>query len=220
MKAFLFHLVLLQLTVLLCYAGEEACTIPVLSVDHAFGEKVTGQYFNFNREHMSCLTPGKQIQFLAYNPRTSTIGEVVVWGGRNGGSVGDSHGRFNYLNVRPAPGQWQRGDTVVPIDCSHENTVKRCSIPIVSVDHKSGKTGQYFNFDRKYIKELSNNGNLTFQAYNLRTGQIGEVIVWGSANGGTTGDSHGRFNSNKVAPMPGQWRKGDRLYPVDQALCL
>ena len=101
-------------------------------MDHRFGEKVAGQYFNFNREHISCLKPGKQIEFLAYNPRTSTIGEVVVWGSRNGGSLGDSHGRFNYLNVRPAPGQWQKYDTVVPIDCSHENKGKLMFIGIYS----------------------------------------------------------------------------------------
>ena len=87
------------------------------------------------------------------------------------------------------------------------------------MDHKSGKTGQYFNFDRKYIKALKKNGILKFQAYNLRTGQIGDVIVWGSANGGSIGDSHGRFHNNRIAPMPGQWQKGDRLYPVDQTLC-
>ena len=68
---------------------------------------------------MNGLGAGQTLTFLAYNPRTSLIGEVVVWGSTNGGSIGDSHGRFNKKNVAPSPGQWQTGDVFVPVDGSY-----------------------------------------------------------------------------------------------------
>lgn len=94
----------------------ESCEIPILSVDHAFGPSVAGQYFNFNMDKIFNFGAGQTLTFLAYNSRTSVVGEVVVWGSTNGGSVGDSHGRFNRRNVAPSPGQWRTGDKLIPID--------------------------------------------------------------------------------------------------------
>ena len=97
---------------------RKTCEISILSVDHSFGASHTGQYFNFNRKNVNNLGAGQTLKFLAYNLRTGKIGEVIVWGQKNGGSVGDSHGRFNYKKVAPAPGQWQTGDKLVPVDSS------------------------------------------------------------------------------------------------------
>ncbi|XP_066910658.1 uncharacterized protein [Clytia hemisphaerica] len=96
-----------------------------------------------------------------------------------------------------------------------------CKIPILSSDHSSGKNyiGQYFNFDRKRIRGLHEGGSKKFRAYNLRSGLIGRVIVWGSKNGGSKGDAHGRFDNRKVAPKPGQWQPGDYLVPMDCSIC-
>uniref|UniRef100_A0A7M5XM47 EGF-like domain-containing protein n=1 Tax=Clytia hemisphaerica TaxID=252671 RepID=A0A7M5XM47_9CNID len=201
----------------------ESCRIPVLSVDHKFGASFVGQYFNFDRKLVNGLAVGQELKFLAYNPRTSLIGEVVIWGQSNGGSVGDAHGRFNHKNVAPQPGQWKTGDVFVPVDGSFCARVPRktCEISILSVDHAFGPshTGQYFNFDRQHVHNLGAGQTLKFLAYNLRTSKIGEVVVWGNSNGGSIGDSHGRFNSKKVAPAPGQWKTGDKLVPVDASVC-
>ena len=96
-------------------------------MDHAFGPSHIGQYFNFDRTKIRNLGVGQELKFLAYNTRTSLVGEVVVWGQANGGSLGDAHGRFNNRNVAPKPGQWKTGDKLVPIDdsfCAKGNTSK------------------------------------------------------------------------------------------------
>ena len=84
-------------------------------------------------------------------------------------------------------------------------------MPILSVDHKSGLEGQYFNFMRRFIPGLEVKGEMKFHAYNSRTGECGKVVVWGSPNGGSSGDAHGRFDNAPVAAKPGQWKKGDKL---------
>ena len=50
---------------------------------------------------------------MAKNSRTGLYGQVVVWGNKNGGLVGDAHGRFDYNPVAPRTGQWRRGDFLV-----------------------------------------------------------------------------------------------------------
>jgi len=90
------------------------------------------------------------------------------------------------------------------------------SVEITSVDHAAGSNylGKYFNFNRQAVPGLSVGGRLEFKAFNPRTGYYGEVVVWGTSNGGSTGDAHGRFNGDPIGAFPGQWQTGDRLVPV------
>ena len=75
---------------------------------------------------------------------------------------------------------------------------------VLSTDHSSGIRGKYFNFERTVIPRLQAGKEMRFTASNSRTGQIGEVKVWGIASGG--GTAHGRFVEN---PSADQWKKGD-----------
>ena len=95
--------------------APQTCKIDVLSVDSKYGPQNYGAYFNFNRANINLAT-GQTLRFVAYNMRTSLIGEVIVWGSTQGGSVGDSHGRFNRNKVISNPGQWEIGDELVPVD--------------------------------------------------------------------------------------------------------
>ena len=96
---------------------------------------------------------------------------------------------------------------------------RSCRIPILSSDHKSGRMGVYFNFDRKEIKGLKHKQTLRFFAFNTRTNQAGRVVVWGNPNGGSIGDAHGRFDNNPVAPKNDQWKVGDSLVLMDPIFC-
>ena len=69
------------------------------------------------------------------------------------------------------------------------------------------------------VHGLKVKGELKFKAVNSRTGVQGEVVVWGSPNGGSVGDAHGRFNSNPVRPTSGQWRTGDVLVSLYNQNC-
>ena len=82
---------------------------------------------------------------------------------------------------------------------------------VLSTDHRSGTAGQYFNFKRQSISGLTVYGEMKIDAYNSRTGECGQVVLWGRPNGGSEGDAHGRFNSKPVAPKAGQWRVGDMV---------
>merc|ERR1719193_2987756 len=48
--------------------------------------------------------------------------------------------------------------------CTKDGFRSGCSVPIVSVNHKVGAKvlGQYFNFDRKWVKGLGNGQTLRF----------------------------------------------------------
>ena len=167
-------------------------------------------------------------------------GEIVVWGGANGGSTGDAHGRFTGRPVKPAPGQFNVGD-VLRTACKkhhachangqqckgrpHEKCVEagggryecRCHagytnhhIQILSVDHSSGKVGQYFNFNGSTLA-LRPRATMYLKVSNPRTNAKGEVVVWGVDGNGRSrpGDAHGRFTGNPIRPAPGQWQEGD-----------
>ena len=72
-----------------------------------------GVYFNFDRKQLRELAAGVILTFNAKNPRTGMAGEVKVVGETYGGSMGDSHGRFNGNPIAGAEGQWEAGDLVV-----------------------------------------------------------------------------------------------------------
>ena len=85
---------------------------------------------------------------------------------------------------------------------------KKIFVKVLSVDHRSGVLGKYFNFMRTSIPGLKVDGTLVLKAKNQRTGVLGEIKVWAASNGGSVGDAHGRWDA---APGPGQWETGDTV---------
>ena len=77
---------------------------------------------------------------------------------------------------------------------------------VLDTKHKFGDTGKYFGFERTAIPNLKPGESKVFVASNSRTGEIGEVIVWGIESGDAT--AHGRFKKDF---KNSQWRKGDGL---------
>ena len=81
---------------------------------------------------------------------------------------------------------------------------------VLSVDHRSGDMGRYFNFIRVSIPGLEVDGTLWLKAKNKRTGFLSEIQVWGKPNGGSVGDAHGRWSVYEQS-APGQWKTGDTI---------
>lgn len=182
----------------------------VTSVDHAFGPAYVGQYFNFLKSDIG-LPLNAEWRLMMTNKRTGQRAEVVVWGSKNGGSTGDSHGR---LTQGPAPGQFQTGD-VLELD-NQPTAAQRYYIKISSVDHAFGPgvLGQYFNFDMSTAGLKPGEEQKIFLT-NERTKERKKAVLWGSKNGGSTGDSHGRWDDGTAAP--GQFKAGDTL-TTDQVI--
>ena len=62
-----------------------------------------------------------------------------------------------------------------------------------SVNHASGTVGVYFNYWRQFIN-LSSGNTVYFDARNSRSGSVNQIVAWSGKNGGSDGDSHGRYN--------------------------
>ncbi|XP_066937015.1 uncharacterized protein [Clytia hemisphaerica] len=203
-----------------------SCKIPVLSSDHKGGKSIIGKYFNIDRKRIRGLRYRGVKRFMAYNFRLGLLDEVIVWGNKKGGSIGNAHGRFsNRGNVTARPGQWQPGDYLVPMDCSICANLQNssCSIDVLGTvhGHASYRYGQYFNFNRAQVNGLGKNGGMQFLAYNPRNSLMGYVHVWGRASGGGIGDAHGRFNGHGgISYARGQWQVGDKVIPIDQSYCV
>ena len=93
----------------------------------------------------------------------------------------------------------------------------RCTFPVLSVDHKFGVVGKYFNFDRAFIDAILGRtdwNNEIFTTYNDRTEQIHQVIIWNYSNGGTIGDGHGRKHPMESA-YAGDYEVGDNISFMD-----
>ena len=89
---------------------SEENAIKVLSVDHTQG--VVGKYFNFNVTEVDNFLKNQTWEVRKVtikHLRTGKTGEVTIWRGTNGGSVGDGHGRWS---TGSSPGQWETGDIV------------------------------------------------------------------------------------------------------------
>jgi len=86
-------------------------SISVLSVDHSNG--VVGEFFNFNVEDVEMMLNGRtnwdNEVFTMRNPKTGATEQVTLWDHRNGGSIGDGHGRrYPYYSA----GDWKVGDVL------------------------------------------------------------------------------------------------------------
>lgn len=89
--------------------AHPASAFSVLSVDHCCGIP-DGQFFNFDF-HEAETALGRPFHFddqiTVRNGRTGRTGTVVLWDNVNGGSIGDSHGKWV---SGAAGGDWQVGD--------------------------------------------------------------------------------------------------------------
>lgn len=84
-------------------------------------------------------------------------------------------------------------------------------IPVLSNDHSSGRVGVYFNFHAAAVDgflERDNWTNEVFLIRQLRTGAEGNAVLWRQPNGGSLGDSHGRWDPSP--PFSGtEWVSGE-----------
>ncbi|CAK0827198.1 unnamed protein product [Prorocentrum cordatum] len=81
-------------------------------------------------------------------------------------------------------------------------------LPVLSTDHAGGTVGRYFNFD--WVAELGSGTVYWPDLRQCRGGvelAVGSGVLWQGANGGTAGNSHGRFDS--AAAIHRDWKVGD-----------
>ena len=104
-------------TLFVSVIAQDLGTFEVLSVDHSQGN--IGKYFNFNVEEVDKIIGnedwgGTTIQIR--NDETGHISQAILWRSRNGGSVGDGHGRWD--DGTASPGQWRVGDSITILEDS------------------------------------------------------------------------------------------------------
>ncbi len=178
----------------------------VLSNDHSSGR--VGQYFNFNIDEVNrALGAGRTLKsndkLVLKNLRTGETRMAVLWTSRNGGSAGDGHGRWV---SDAAPDQWRANDIVQVFPEALSQSFR-----VLSNDHSSGITGQYFNFNIRDVnaalgRNLKSNERLALT--NMRTGETRTAVLWTSRKGGSVGDGHGRWYTHAA---PNQWQANDRV---------
>merc|ERR1740123_1660343 len=85
-------------------------------------------------------------------------------------------------------------------------------ISVLSIDHKTGKDGEYFNFDAKQMDKILGKqwefGN--FLIFNPRTKEEQNVRMWRAMNGGSKGTAHGR-KEPFASKASTDWQIGDEL---------
>merc|ERR1712190_568472 len=84
---------------------------------------------------------------------------------------------------------------------------KSCSVTVLSVDHKSGVDGKYFNFDKKELDAILGRTDWSNERLEVSNGK--EVVVWRNPNGGSKGDAHGRWNKDS---KPNQFKIGQKIF--------
>lgn len=92
------------------------------------------------------------------------------------------------------------------------------SVQVLSVDHVSGTTGRYFNFDADAVTRIARSdrwNSRPFLIINARTSEIGPAVLWSRTNGGSAGSGHGRWSTRAAN---GQWRADDRFIIVSVPL--
>ena len=93
-------------------------------------------------------------------------------------------------------------------------------VRVLSVDHISGE-GSYFNFDKVDLERpfgMELRSEIGYDVKQCRHGSEvwrGDVLFWpGSVNGGSVGDSHGRWEEGSGS---GQWEALDLIVPASAA---
>merc|ERR1712154_705235 len=83
---------------------------------------------------------------------------------------------------------------------------KSCSVNVLSIDHKSGTKGKYFNFDMKALDAIL--GRKDWSGDRLEVSNGKKVVVWRNPNGGSKGDAHGRWDKSA---KKNDWSVGDKI---------
>jgi len=134
------------------------------------------------------------------NADTNWIDGCFEWYQSKGGQ--NEHTKKLYYNKRSGATTGNYGGNRMCSQATPANT-----ITVMSIDHSSGTTGQYLNFDAP-------SGWTSHQAVDVkqcRNGQTiwsGRIMWWNNQNGGTSGNSHGRRDSGSSS---GQWQVGDTV---------
>jgi len=117
----------------------------VVSVDHKFGTRYKGQYFNALIEEVPGLKAKQTIYKCITNERSQITRSVVIWGNANGGTYsskatsGGAHGRYK---TGAKPEDFQTGDIVTIEDdwkcdpCLSENNHCTAGAICTSVQNK------------------------------------------------------------------------------------
>lgn len=92
---------------------------------------------------------------------------------------------------------------------------KGTPVSVLTVDHSGGTVGMYFNFNWADLVTAMGVGSLsspqTLTILNQRTQEEKSAVMWNNVNGGSTGDSHGRFDPYDTA-QAGDWKINDLFF--------
>lgn len=102
---------------LICCQYSAEYIIDVLAIDHNHGPSQEGRYFHFERAVLVDYLGGKEklrqwMRFKVRIRRTDYIGFIIIWPNNNGGSRGDTHGRFDKDPIGNPDGYFQIGDQI------------------------------------------------------------------------------------------------------------
>lgn len=184
------------------YANHFLGAFQVRSTNHTSG--VVGKYFNFNVSDVDRLLGSTQwngIKLIIKNSSTGRTSQGILWRSRNGGSH-SAHGRWN---GGAASGQWRVGDSI--------SLFAKGVIRVLSIDHKSGTRGKYFNFSVDGVDRIFRSSGWSSKQFiilNKRKGMISKAILWRTPNGGSSGNGHGRLDPSNRA-KPNQWVINDQI---------
>ncbi len=186
-------------------APGEAAPLVVQSIEHANGS--VGAYFHFTAADLDEILgrsdwAGKTHP-LGVRSGGGDVVPVVMWRSPNGGSSGDAHGR---KADGAKNGDWTKGQELT---FGESPALAQHPIEVLSNDHSSGKTGQYFNFDVAEVDKAVGHDQWARRVFTIRqarTGKSSAAVLWRNANGGSQGDGHGRWVDG---PAPGQWKAGE-----------
>merc|ERR1712048_228810 len=186
------------------FSTDTDCPDTMLLTDYGQGTLSTAESHHIkisldNSQITVEITGGGQPNYIATKARTPTKGSwlrisVPVWFMSNKRS-----GEFNLGNA-----------TLSNIKIISFN--KQCDLDVLSVDHKSGVEGKYFNFDKKQLDEILGRTDWSNERLEVSNGK--EVVVWRNPNGGSKGDAPGRWDPYGSA-KENDWSVGDQVTFAD-----
>ena len=203
----------------------------VISVDFVRSNRPSpeekGKYFGLSAAEVSRVL-GRELEsgelHRVVQVRTGRDADVRLWLHKSGESadyltVGDVQGRWEPNEVA-APGDWQKGDSVVFVRASH--TGRRSKV--LSVDFSRNRKpapaegGRYFGLLASEVSRILGQPLIpgTYRVVQERTGRDQLVALWTPVRLGLTsdymsaGDVQGRWEPASGA-KPGDWMVGDDL---------